>query len=280
MTIQEISIRLRFMRKMRRMLDLNNPRTFNEKLQWLKIHDHNPRYPSLIDKQEVKSYIEDKLGKEYVIPTLKVYETPDEINWDELPDRFVLKCTHDSGGVVVCRDKANFDKSNAMKRLWRHHRRNYYKHSKEWPYKMVRPRVIAEQYMEDRQGCGELRDFKFFCFDGEPKMLFVASDRQSKEETKFDFFDMDFNHLDITNGHPNATSEIEKPATFEQMKIIAAKLSEGFPHVRVDLYDIDGRIYFGELTFYHYSGMVPFKPAVWDETMGSWIKLPKPTNCE
>lgn len=272
---------MRYLRKMRRWLNLKDPKTFNEKLQWLKVYDHNPLYPTIVDKHEVKAYIEEKIGKEYVIPTLKVYDTPDEIDWDELPQRFVLKCTHDSGGVVVCHDKNSFDKELAMKRLWRHHKRNYYNHSREWPYKMIRPRVIAEQYMEDRKGDGELKDYKFFCFDGEPKMLFVASDRQKKEETKFDFFDMDFNHLDITNGHPNAVNPIEKPATFDKMKEIAAKLSEGFPHVRVDLYDIEGKIYFGELTLYHYSGMVPFHPHVWDERMGSWMKLPKqPYNCE
>ena len=273
--INKLKIRLRYLRKMHRWLNLTDPKTFNEKLQWLKVHDHNPLYPTIVDKHEVKAYIAEKIGKEYVIPTLKVYETPDEIVWDELPERFVLKCTHDSGGVVVCHDKGNLDKSLAMKRLWRHHRKNYYNHSREWPYKMIRPRVIAEQYMEDRKGDGELKDYKFFCFDGEPKMLFVASDRHKKEETKFDFFDMDFNHLDITNGHPNSTRQIEKPATFEEMKKIAAILSEGFPHVRVDLYEIEGKIYFGELTLYHYSGMVPFKPNVWDERMGEWIKLPK-----
>ena len=273
--INELKIRMRYLRKMRRWLNLNDPKTFNEKLQWLKVHDHNPLYPKIVDKHEVKAYIAEKIGNEYVIPTLKVYETPDEIVWEELPERFVLKCTHDSGGVVVCHDKGNFDKFLAMKRLWRHHRKNYYNHSREWPYKMIRPRVIAEQYMEDRKGDGELKDYKFFCFDGEPKMLFVASDRHKKEETKFDFFDMDFNHLDITNGHPNSTRQIEKPATFEEMKKIAAILSEGFPHVRVDLYEIEGKIYFGELTLYHYSGMVPFKPNVWDERMGEWIKLPK-----
>lgn len=275
MTIQEISIRLRFLRKMRKVLNLKDPKTFNEKLQWMKIHDKNPLYPSIVDKQEVKSYIEEKIGKGHIIPTLKIYETPDEIEWNELPDRFVLKCTHDSGGVVVCHDKTDFDKDLAMKRLRRHYRRNYYTHSKEWPYKMIKPRVIAEQYMEDMAGGGELKDYKFFCFDGEPKMLYITSDRHKKEETKFDFFDMDFKHLDITNGHPNATGPIEKPASFDQMKEIAAKLSAGFPHVRVDLYEVSGKIYFGELTLYHYSGMVPFKPAIWDEKMGSWINLPK-----
>lgn len=265
---------MRYLRKMHRWIDFDNPKTFTEKLQWLKVYDHNELYPLIVDKHEVKAYVEEKIGKGHVIPTLKLYDHPDEIDWAELPQRFVLKCTHDSGGVAVCHDKGSFDKAHAMRRLRRHYRRNYYTHSREWPYKMIRPRIIAEQYMEDKQGDGELKDFKFFCFDGKPKMLFVASNRMGKGETRFDFFDMEFNHLDIINGHPNSPVPIEKPATFEQMKGIAAKLSEGLPHVRVDLYEIEGKIYFGELTLYHYSGMVPFKPAIWDETMGSWLKLP------
>ena len=256
-------------------LDLDNPVTFNEKLQWLKAYDLNPYYSDIVDKQKVKEIISEKIGEEHVIPTIAIYERPEDIKWEDLPDRFVLKCTHDSGGIVVCQDKNSIDKAAALKKLTKHYNRNYYYNKREWPYKNIKPRIIAEKYMEDRDGEGELKDYKFFCFDGVPKMLFVATDRHKKVETKFDFFDMDFNHLDIRQGHPNAEIPPEKPETFEQMKEMAAKLSEGFPHVRVDLYEINGKIYFGELTLYHYSGTVPFDPAKWDTIMGEWITLPE-----
>lgn len=268
-------IKLRYLRKMGKWLDLDNPVTFNEKLQWLKAYDHNPLYTSIVDKQEVKKIIADKIGSEYIIPTLAVYERPEDIDWEKLPERFVLKCTHDSGGVVVCKDKDQLDRKKALKKLSKHYKRNYYYNKREWPYKNIKPRIIAEAYMEDRDGSGELKDYKFFCFDGVPKMLFVASDRHKKTETKFDFFDMDFKHLPIINGHPNSDVPPQKPASFEQMKKLAAELSAGFPHVRVDLYEINGKIYFGEMTLYHYSGTVPFEPEIWDTTMGEWLKLPK-----
>lgn len=256
-------------------LDLDNPVTFNEKLQWLKAYDHNPLYTCIVDKQEVKKIIADKIGSKYIIPTIAVYERPEDIDWEKLPERFVLKCTHDSGGVVVCKDKEQMDRKAAMKKLKKHYKRNYYYNKREWPYKNIKPRIIAETYMEDTVGGGELKDYKFFCFDGVPKMLFIASDRHKKTETKFDFFDMDFNHLPIINGHPNSEVTPEKPESFEQMKELAAELSAGFPHVRVDLYEIDGRIFFGEMTLYHYSGTVPFEPEIWDTTMGEWLKLPR-----
>lgn len=268
-------IKLRYLRKMGKWLDLDNPVTFNEKLQWLKAYDHNPLYTSIVDKQEVKKIIADKIGSEYIIPTIAVYERPEDIDWEKLPERFVLKCTHDSGGVVVCKDKEQMDRKAALKKLKKHYKRNYYYNKREWPYKNIKPRIIAETYMEDTVGGGELKDYKFFCFDGVPKMLFIASDRHKKIETKFDFFDMDFNHLPIINGHPNSEVTPEKPESFEQMKELAAELSAGFPHVRVDLYEIDGRIFFGEMTLYHYSGTVPFEPEIWDTTMGEWLKLPR-----
>ena len=268
-------IKLRYFRKMGKWLDLDNPVTFNEKLQWLKAYDHNPLYTSIVDKQAVKKIIADKIGAEYIIPTLAVYERPEDIDWEKLPDRFVLKCTHDSGGVVVCKEKDKLDRKSALKKLSKHYRRNYYYNKREWPYKNIKPRIIAEAYMEDSDGSGELKDYKFFCFGGVPKMLFVASDRHKKVETKFDFFDMDFNHLPIINGHPNSEIPPRKPATFEQMKKLAAELSAGYPHVRVDLYEINGKIYFGEMTLYHYSGTVPFEPESWDKVMGEWIELPK-----
>ena len=256
-------------------LNLDNPRTFNEKIQWLKLYDRKPEYTQMVDKYAVKEYVANIIGEEYIIPTLGVWDNVEDIDFDKLPNQFVLKCTHDSGGIVICSDKTKLNLKAAKAKLMRGLKKNFYAQSREWPYKNVEPRIIAEEYIVDESGY-ELKDYKWFCFDGEPKALFIATDRGVEgEETKFDFFDSEFNHLPFTNGHPNATRAIRKPAGFEQMKHLAAQLSKGHPHLRVDFYDINGKIYFGELTFYHWSGMQPFKPEEWDYTLGSWIKLPK-----
>lgn len=260
--------------KMSYPLNLKNPQTFNEKLQWLKLHDHNPNYSKMVDKYEVKRYVADIIGEEYIIPTLGVYNRVEDINFEDLPNQFVLKCTHDSGGIVICRDKNNFDVEEAKKKLQSSLKNNFYLAGREWPYKNVKRRIIAEKYMDDSQ-YNELRDYKFFCFDGVVKALFIASDRQKiGEDTKFDFFDADFNHLDIRNGHPNSKVPPTKPQNFEEMKCLAEKLSKDIPHVRVDFYEVNGKTYFGELTFYHWSGFVKFDPENWDMKFGNWISLP------
>ncbi len=272
----EMFIRLNYLRRMKQWPDLKHPTTYNEKLQWLKLHDRQPLYTQLVDKYEVRRFVEERIGGEYLVPLAGgPWNSFDEIDFDALPERFVLKCTHDSGGLVICRDKRTLDREKAHHRISQSLQQNFYYHNREWPYKDVQPRIIAEAYMEDAS-TSELRDYKFFCFDGEPRMLFVASDRQTAgEETKFDFFDMDYNHLDLRNGHPNAAVPPEKPAQFGLMRELAQKLSQGIPHVRVDLYEVNGRVYFGEMTFYHWSGMVPFDPPEWDRKLGSWIGLPE-----
>ena len=267
-------IQLKYKMFFGRFCGLNNPQTYNEKLQWLKLYNRKPEYTQMVDKYEVKKYISDLIGEEYIIPTLGIWDRFEDIDFDKLPNQFVLKCTHDSGGLVICQDKSKLDIVAARKKINKSLNRNYYYMHREWPYKDVKPRIIAEQYMVDESGY-ELKDYKFFCFDGEVKALFIATDRCVEgEETKFDFFDADFNHLPFTNGHPNANREIKKPLSFDEMKALASKLSNGFPHLRVDFYDINGKIYFGELTFYHWSGLTPFVPEEWDYTFGSWIKLP------
>ena len=201
----------------------------------------------------------------------------DEIDFDKLPDRFVLKCTHDSGGLVIVRDKSRMDKAAARRKIERCLKRNFFLYGREWPYVNVRPRILAEQYFEDDSGTG-LRDYKFFCFDGVVRALFIATERGVEgTETKFDFFDADFNHLPFTNGHPNADVMPAKPAGFEEMKRLASELSKGIPQVRIDFYDINGKVYFGEFTFSHWSGFKPFVPEEWDYTFGSWITLPEKT---
>lgn len=271
----KLYLKIKWKLRMGSSLDLRNPRTFNEKIQWLKLYDRKPIYTTMVDKYEAKKYVASIIGEEYIIPTLGIFNKVDDIDFDSLPNQFVLKCTHDSGGIVICKDKSKFDINVAKQTLNKYLHRRYYWRNREWPYKNVKPRIIAEQYMEDSK-YHELRDYKFFCFDGEVKALFIASDRQKKgEETKFDFFDADYNHLDLRNGHPNSEVLPAKPQSFELMKQLAAKLSKGTPHVRVDFYEVNGKCYFGELTFSHWSGLVGFEPEEWDNTFGEWIKIPK-----
>lgn len=257
---------------MGRFPNLDNPQTYNEKLQWLKLNDIHPEYARLVDKYEAKEYVRGVLGDEYIIPTLGVWDRFEDIDFEKLPNQFVLKTTHDSGGVVVCSDKKSFDKVAAKKKLNKSLRNNYFLDHREYPYKHVPPRIIAEEFMVDESGT-ELKDYKFFCFNGKCRMLFVATDR-NMGDVKFDFFDENFNHLPFRQGHPWADKKIKKPVGFDKMIELSEGLSKGFPHVRVDLYDINGQIYFGELTFFHFSGNVPFHPDEWDLKIGQWLKLP------
>ena len=202
-----------------------------------------------------------------------MWSSVDEIDFDALPNQFVLKCTHDSEGLVICKDKKALDISTTKEKLSAALKQNFYYIGREWPYKNVKPRVIAEEYIEDHRD-GELRDYKFFCFNGEPKVMFVASDR-AMGKTKFDYYNLDFDHLDIMQKYPNASTPRRKPDTFDEMIKLSRILSKGFAHVRVDFYEVDGKIYFGELTFYHFSGFMPFRPTEWDKKFGDWIKLPE-----
>lgn len=254
-------------------LDLQHPQTYNEKLQWLKLHDRNPMYSIMADKYAVKEYVASIIGEEYIIPTLGVWNRFKDIDFASLPNQFVLKCTHDSGGIVIVKDKSKLNMMKTKRQIQKSLKNNYFYFGREWPYINIQPRIIAEKYIEDNL-TAELRDYKFFCFNGVARALFIASDRQNKTtETKFDFYDMDFNHLNFTNGHPNSGRIINKPPTFDTMKNVAEVLSKNIPHVRVDVYEVNGKVYFGELTFYHWSGFVPFDPPEWDKTFGDWIDL-------
>lgn len=271
----KLYLKLLFRHRVGYKLNIDNPQTYNEKLQWLKLNDIHPEYTKMVDKVDAKEYAASIIGEEYIIPTLEVYNTVDEIDFDKLPNQFVLKCTHDSGGIVVCTNKSRLDIEQAKTKLRKGWGQNYFKYNREYPYRNVKPRIIAEEYMEDEK-TAELRDYKFFCFNGEVKALFIASDRmKSGEETKFDFFDAEYNHLPFTNGHPHAKIKPEKPSQFELMKKLAAKLSKDIPQVRIDFYEVNGKVYFGEITFFHWSGMTPFEPIEWDHKFGEWIKLPQ-----
>lgn len=257
-------------------LNLKTPTTYSEKLQWLKLYYRKPVFTTMVDKYAVKQYVESIIGSDYVIPTLKVWDHVEDINWDELPNQFVLKCTHDSGGIVICKDKSTLNKEQAVKKLKAGLKRDYYKQWREWPYKNVPRRIIAEQYVEPEAKFQDLPDYKFFCFNGEVKALFVATDRQKEgEDVKFDFFDEHFNLLPFKQGHEHAETTPQKPTHFELMKSVAAKLSEGIPHVRVDFYEAGDKVFFGELTLYHFSGLVPFQPKEWDRIFGDMLTLPE-----
>ena len=251
-------------------LDLNDPKTYTEKLQWLKLYDHRPEYTVLVDKFAAKQYVAEKIGEEYVIPLLGVWDRAEDVDFDALPERFVLKTTHDSGGIVVCKDKSSLDIEAAKKKLKKFLHRNYYDHNREWPYKNVPHRIIAESYMED-SALQELRDYKFFTFGGVPKVLYIAQGRGKGGETVADFFDMDFNHLPFTIDHDTASVPPVKPECFEEMKRLAAVLSEGTPQLRVDFYEVDGKVYFGEMTFFHCGGFITFTPDSWNKTFADWM---------
>ena len=253
-------------------IDWKNPKTYTEKLQWLKINDHNPEYIKLVDKYEAKQYIKNIIGEKYIIPTYGIYDRFEDINFDNLPEQFVIKCTHDSGGIIICKNKKNFDYKKAYNVINKCLKNNYFYGGREWPYKNIKPRIIVEKYMEDNS-TNELRDYKFFVFEGKAELMFIASGRFSKNDTCFDFFDMNFNHLNIKNGHPNANITFEKPLKFNQMKNLAEKIGKHMKHVRVDFYIVNNEIYFGEITLYHHSGFVKFYPYEWDEFYGKKINL-------
>ena len=255
-------------------LDLENPKLYTQKLQWLKLYDHRPEYTTMVDKYAVKQYVAEKIGTEYVIPLLGVWGRVEDINFDSLPDSFVLKTTHDSGGLVICKDKSKLDIRAAKKKLSYFLNRKYYDYNREWPYKNVKPRIVAEAYMEDST-YKELRDYKFFTFGGVPKVLYIAQGRGKGEPTVADFFDMEFNHLPFTIDHDMARIPPKKPENFELMQKLAEKLSEGTPQLRVDFYEVDGKVYFGEMTFFHCSGFAPFHPEEWDRIFGDWVSLPQ-----
>ena len=254
-------------------INWKNPQTYNEKLQWLKIYDRQDRYTKMVDKYEAKEYVKNIIGEEYIIPTIGIYDKFKNIDFEKLPQQFVMKCTHDSGGLVICKDKKNLNIKEAKRKINQCLKVNYFNCWKEWPYKNVKPRIIIEKYMTNDDSDG-INDYKFFCFNGKVKLLFIATDRVNEnEETKFDFYDENFNHLPIKNGHPNALIPPRKPLNFEKMKELAEILSKDIPHLRVDFYEINGKIYFGELTFSHWAGMVPFEPEEYDLILGNWIDI-------
>lgn len=257
-------------------LNLNNPQTFNEKLQWLKLYDRNPLYTQMVDKYEVRKYIAETIGEKYLIPLIGVWDKFEEIDFDILPNQFVLKCTHDSGGLVICKDKGKLDIGATKKKINKSLKRNYFYHSREWPYKNVKPRIICEMYMVDEL-CAELKDYKFMCFNGKVKCSFVCLNRNSPSGLNVDFYDMDWNPMPFERHYPSSGILIPKPKSFNKMVQFAERLSKDIRFVRVDFYEINGQLYFGELTFYPGAGFEEFTPEAYDYLLGSWIQLSNKT---
>ena len=253
-------------------LNIDNPLSFNEKLQWLKLNDRKPIYTMFVDKYEVKKYVARTIGKEYIIPTYGVWEHFDDIDFDSLPRQFVLKCTHDSGGIIIVRNKQDFNRKAAKRKIERCLRKNFYYVGREWPYKNVKPRIIAEKYMEEKNQ-SQIYDYKIFNFDGEPKIIQVDYDRFKSH--KRNLYNTNWDYIKAAIEFPTDENRvINKPQSLNEMLVLARKLSKKIPHVRTDFYEIDGHVYFGELTLYHGSGFERFTPESFGVELGKMLKLP------
>lgn len=254
-------------------LDIDNPQTFNEKLQWLKLNYHKPEFPIMVDKVEAKKYVSKIIGEDHIIPTLAVYNNVNEIDFDSLPNQFVMKCTHDSGNLVICTDKSNINQKRIIRQFKKGLKNNYFYLGREWVYKNIVPRIIVEKYMTNNGE--ELNDYKIFNFGGEPKIIEVDYDRFKGHKRQL--FTLDWKRINATCIYPGGDKVISKPKQLEQMLDFAKKLSKGHPHIRTDFYIINEKVYFGELTFYHQSGFCNITPFEFDLEMGNWIQLPKPS---
>jgi hypothetical protein len=253
-------------------LDLKNPNTFNEKLQWLKLNDRNPKYTSLVDKYKVREYIKTTIGEEYLIPLIGVWDNFDEINFESLPNQFVLKPNHTSGNVFICKDKSTINYNELRKEVNKWMKRKYYWLQREWPYKNIKPKIICEKYMVDESEV-ELKDYKLMCFNGKVKCSFVCSNRNSNNGLNVDFYDLNWEIMPFSRHYSNSGTIFSKPNNYEKMCEFSEKLSATFPFVRMDFYEINKKLYFGEFTFYPGSGFEEFTPSNYDVLLGSWLSL-------
>ena len=259
-----------------RKLDLENPVTLFEKLQWLKLYYRKPEFIDMVDKYTAKEIVAEKLGREHITPTIGVWDSPGEIDLSGLPEQFVLKPTHDSGGLVVCRDRKNFDWKAAKKKLAASMKHNYYWHGREWPYKHVRPRIIAEPLIEEL-GKPDSLEYKITCLNGKAVFVTICSGIAHDDDDKRtnDHFDRGFNRLPWKVIYKPAKVPPKKPEQWEELFRFGEALAEGIPYLRVDTYIIGGKILFGEMTFFTWSGFRRFEPEEWDEKLGRMLKLPE-----
>ncbi|SFN78717.1 TupA-like ATPgrasp [Pseudobutyrivibrio sp. UC1225] len=265
-------IKFRFIFLMKKKCNLDNPKSFSEKIQWLKLNEHFDEYTSWCDKVEAKNLVKPYVGEEHIIPTIGVWDDFDEIDFDKLPEKFVLKCNHDSGGVVICKDKEHFDKKKARAKLRQCLHRDYYLNGREWPYKNIERKILAEPYIEPEKGKEELTDYKFMVFNGEVKCTFTCTDRYSSG-LKVTFFDKGWNVLPFDRKYPRSTEKIEKPKNYEWMIEVAEEIAHNWRFARVDFFEVGEKAYFGEVTFYPGSGMERFYPEKWDYILGSWLRI-------
>ena len=274
----ETYLKIRFLLLMGKKLNLKEPKTFSEKLQWLKLYDRRPEYTMMVDKFAVKEYVAKRVGEEFVIPTIGVWDNPDDIEWDKLPSQFVLKTTHGGGshGVVICKDKNSLDKEKSIRILKRNMIISDWKIQMEWPYKNVPHKILAEEYIKPTPNSKDLIDYKWYCFNGEPKFCQVIQNRTSNET--IDFFDTGWRHQKFVGFNPIAKNAIKTPNRPKQLLKqidIAQSLSKGIPFSRIDLYEIDERVLFGEITLYPMGGMGEIRPEEYDCILGEMIVLPK-----
>lgn len=263
-----------YMKRMGKTINLRNPKTFCEKENWLKLFDRKDIYTEMVDKYAVRKYIKEKIGEEYLVPLLGVWNNANDIDFSKLPQKFVLKCNHNSD-VIVCLDKSMLDINKTCENLNAQLEQDYYKHKREWPYKNIERKIICEKFMENSNG-ERLVDYKIFCFNGEPKFIMVNSNRFGEGSVHVDMYDMEWNYMHMQDGHyPNAGDVFERPECFKEMCQIAKLLSSNIPFVRVDFNYWDNKLYFGELTFFHSAGLESFMPEEWDLTLGTWLQLPK-----
>ena len=272
----EAYLKIRFRCEMGYKLDLKHPRTYNEKLQWLKIYDKNPLYPTIVDKYRAKEYVASLIGEQYIIPTLGIYDRYEDIDFEKLPSQFVLKCTHDSGSIYICRDKKHLDKERAEYILKRGLKRDPVRYAREWPYSQVPRRIIAEQYLEEEDNQG-LKDYKIFTFSGKAALVQVDYGRFTHH--KRNLYSLDWEYIPASFTYPTDPQHvIARPENLELMIELAETLAQKLPHVRVDFYSIGSQIYFGEMTLYHGAGFEIFEPEEWQYKLGDLLVLPSPEN--
>lgn len=265
-------LKLLYRKMLEKNLNIENPQTFNEKLQWLKLNDRKDIYTTMVDKFRVKEYVSDIIGEQYIIPTLGIYNSFNEIDFEGLPEKFVMKCTHDSGSTIVCTDKKNLNKEEIKKKINKALKYNYYYGGREWPYKNVARKILIEKFIIDDK-LEELRDYKFFCFNGEAKFFKIDFDRFSNH--KANYYDKELNLLEFGEEvcPPDINKNLMIPKDIYKMFELAEKLSNGLKFARIDFYYTNEKIYFGEITFYPASGFGKFTPAEWDEKLGKMIEL-------
>lgn len=269
----ELYLRICYRAAFGKKLNLKDPKGFNEKLQWLKLYDHNPIYTTMVDKSTAKDYVANIIGEQYTIPTYGVWDKFEDIDFDSLPEQFVLKCTHDSGGLVICKNKAELDMQAAKRKIESSLKRQFYYVGREWAYKDVKPRIIAEKLMTESD-VQDLKDYKLMVFGGKVKCSFVCTERHSERGVHINFYDTDWELMPFERHYPRSEETIEKPVSYDEMVELAEKLAHKLPFVRVDFYEIQGRPFFGELTLYPGDGFEEFNPEKYDDILGSWIKLP------